>query len=106
MNYGNLTHEHLERGQPRELFTHLQNAAGLQEHGRARVDAALKAAIAHVEKKEDLKLGMKSHHIDMAMKFLDTHYEGRHDLKPKEREVIERSFKSHFGVTEPELETT
>jgi hypothetical protein len=104
MNYSNLTHGHLEGGRPREIFTHLQNSAGLQEHGKARVDEAMKAAVAHVEKSEGLKLGMKGTHIGLAMKFLDTHYEGRRDLKPKELDVIERSFKSHFGITESEKE--
>ena len=105
MNYSNLTHEHLERGQSREMFTHLQNTHGLQEHGKARVDEAMKAAVAHVAKKYDLREGMKEHHIDEAMNYLEKHYKGRHELKPKEREVIKESFIGHFDATKPEEET-
>ncbi|MBI4065605.1 hypothetical protein HY412_00220 [Candidatus Kaiserbacteria bacterium] len=104
MNYSNLTHEHLERGRPREMFTHLQNTHGLQEHGKARVDEAMKAAVAHVAKKYDLREGMKEHHIGEAMNYLEKHYEGRHDLKPKELEVINKSFIGHFGVAKTEEE--
>lgn len=87
------------------MFIHLQNAAGLQEHGKARVDEAMKAAVAHVAKKYDLREGMRKHHIDEAVNYLEKHYEGRHDLKPTEREIIKESFNNHFGVTKSEEET-
>jgi hypothetical protein len=66
----------------------------------------MKAAVAHVEKTRGLQYGMQGQHVDMALSFLDKHYESRHDLKPKERAVIEKSFKSHFNITEPEQEAT
>ena len=84
----------------REDFGHLQHVANLSEQSKVRVGEALKAAIAHVEKKHDLQYGMREHHIDEALHFLDTHYEGRHDLKSKEREIVEKSFNSHFKVKE------
>jgi len=61
----------------------------------------MKAAVAHVEQKRGLQYGMQGQHVDMALDFLDKHYEGRHDLTPKEREVIEKSFKTHFEVKKP-----
>lgn len=100
MNHSHLTFKHLERGESRKMFTRLQHSAGLQEHGKARVDEAMKAAIAHVTKKYDLHEGMRKHHIDEAMNYLEKHYEGRHDLKPNEREIIKESFSDHFDVEE------
>lgn len=84
-----LTQAHFEHGPARERFIHLQNAAGLSAQSKGRVDEAMRAAVAHVEKKHDLQYGMQSHHVDKALDFLHRHYEGRHDLKSKEREVIE-----------------
>lgn len=91
-----------ERSLVSEKFRRLQHEAGLSEQGKGRVDEAMRAAVAHVEKERSLQYGMQAQHIDRALTFLDKHYEGRHDLLPKERELIERSFNSHFGVTEPE----
>ncbi len=96
-----LTQAHFERGPARERFIHLQHAAGLSTQSRGRVDEAMRAALAHVEKTHNLQYGMQGHHVDRALDFLDKHYEGRHDLKPREREVIEQSFKTHFGIKEP-----
>ena len=62
----------------------------------------MKAAVAHIEKTQGLQYGMQAQHVDRALDFLSNHYEGRHDLKPKERELIEKSLKSHFGIAEPE----
>lgn len=50
MHNRKLTLEHLERGQSRKAFSRLQHFAGLQEHGKKRVDEAMKAALAHVQK--------------------------------------------------------
>lgn len=96
MHNRKLTLGHLERGHSRKVFLHLQNAAGLQEHGRERVDEAMKATIAHVQKKRDLQFGMTEKHVDTALSFLKNHYEGRKLLKPKEREVIKHSLDLFF----------
>ena len=85
-----------------ERFSRLQHSAELSSQGRSRVEEAMKAAVAHVEKKQGLQYGMQGQHLDMAMDYLDKHYEGRHDLLPKERKVIEDSFKSHFEIKEPD----
>ena len=82
----------------RESFGHLRNAANLSSQGKMRVAEAMKAAVAHVEKKRGLQHGMQGQHVGMALDFLGRHYEGRHDLEPKEREIIEKSFKSHFNI--------
>lgn len=87
------------------MFTHLQHVADLSPQGKERVNEAMLAALSHVEKRENLHLGMESKHLDEALHFLNTHYEGRHDLKPKERQVIEQSFKNHFGIKEPPPES-
>jgi hypothetical protein len=93
-----LTRENLERGPARERFNHLQHVAGLNEQSKRRVDEALKAALEHVEKKEDLRYGMQGRHVGMALDFLDTRYDGRHKLEDKERKTIETSLKDHFGI--------
>ncbi len=98
MNNRKLTQVSLEHGPARERFTHLQHLAGLNEQGRARVNEATKAAVSHVERKRDLQYGMQDKHVDMALDFLDNHYEGRHDLKPKERKVIEESLKDLLKI--------
>ena len=57
----------------------------------------MKAAIAHVQKKRGLQLGITDKHVDMALGYLKNHYEGRKLLKPKEREVIAHSLDIFFG---------
>ena len=104
MHNRKLTVEHLGRGKSREMFIHLQNTAGLQEHGKARVDDAMKAAIAHVQKKHGLRLGMTDKHIDMALGYLKNHYEGRKLLKTKEKEVIKHSLDMFFNRKPEEAE--
>lgn len=96
--------EDFDRAHVHEKFSSLQHAGDLSEHSRIRVDEAMRAAVTHVEKKEGLTQGMRSKDIGTALNFLDNHYEGRHDLKPHEREVIEKSLKSHFHIkdTPPE----
>lgn len=76
----------------------MQHLAGLSEQARGRVDDAMRAAVAHVEEKRGLQYGMQGQHVDVALNFLNKHYEGRRDLKPKERELIERTFKTHFNI--------
>jgi len=93
-----LTQRDFEHGPARETFSHLQHLAGLSEQGRGRIDEAMKAAVAHVEKTRGLQYGMQGQHVDMALNFLDKQYEGRHDLKPRERELVEESFKKHFNI--------
>lgn len=93
-----LTQAHLAGGLAHERFSHLQHLAGLSEQSRTRVNEAMQAAVAHVERKRDLQYGMQDKHVGMALSFLDKHYEGRHDLQPKEREIIEKSFKEHFDI--------
>ena len=100
MNDRKLTQSDFERGPARERISHLQHVADLSEHSRIRVDEAMRAAVAHVEKEKGLTQGMRSKDVDTALNFLDTHYEGRHDLRPQEREVIEKSFKSHFHIND------
>ena len=97
MHNRKLTLERLEHGHSRKAFLHLQNIAGLQEHGKGRVDDAMKAAIAHVQKKRNLQLGITDKHVDMALGYLKNHYEGRKLLKAKEKEVIQHSLDMFFG---------
>ncbi len=98
MDNRKLTQRDFEHGPARETFSHLQHLAGLSEQGRGRVDDAMKAAVAHVEKTRGLQYGMQSQHVDMALNFLDKHYAGRHDLKTKERELVKETFKRHFNI--------
>lgn len=102
------THEHLGRADVLRQLTHLQNSAGLQEHGKERVNDALKAAVSHITQKHALS-GMHATHIDEALDYLfSPQYKGYTQFKPKEKEVIEQSLRAHFhGSPElPELEKT
>lgn len=98
MNDRKLTRENLAHGSVHEKFSHLQHVAGLGEQSKKRVDDALKAALEHVERKEDLSYGMQSRHVGMALDFLEKHYDDRHKLEDKERKVIEMSLNEHFGI--------
>lgn len=93
-----LRQEDIDHGHVRDNFNILQQAVDLSEHGRRRVDEAMRATVAHVEERQGLTQGMRSKDIGIALSFLDNRYEGRHDLKPLEREVIEKSFNSHFHI--------
>lgn len=108
MDNRKLTQADFERGPARERFAHLQHIAGLNENSRGRVDEAMRAAVAHVEKTHGLQFGMqgKQTHIDTALHFLDKTYENRRDLKPKERELIEHSLKSHFDIKDEPQEAS
>ena len=106
MNDRKLTQADFEHGLARERFTHLQNVADLSEQGKGRVDEAMKATVAHIEKTHNLQYGMQGHHVESALSYLNNHYEGRHNLRPNERVLIEKSLKGHFGIAEPEKKTT
>ena len=100
MNDHKLTQADFENGPARERFNHLQHTAELSVQGRVRVDEAMKAAVAHIEKTHNLQYGMQGHHVESALSYVNNHYEGRHTLKPNERVVIEKSLKDHFNIKE------
>jgi hypothetical protein len=104
MNDRTLSEKDIERGPVREKLSHLQHIDNIEGQARERVDEAMKAAVAHVEKTQGLQYGMQGKHIDKALDFLDKHYEGRHDLKPAERDFIEKSFNSYFDELGPKAE--
>lgn len=99
MNDLKITPHSFDHGSFHDALNHQMHRAEISEQGRDRVNDAMKAAIAHVAHKEDLRNGVGGHHVDEALHFMDTFYEGRHDLQPKERELIESTFRTHFGLS-------
>ena len=83
-----------------ERFSHVQHSAELSSKGKVRVTEAMKAAVDHVVNKRGLQYGMQGQHVGMALDFLKKDYTGRHDLTPKELEVIKKSFDTHFEIKE------
>ncbi|MDO8593385.1 MAG: hypothetical protein Q7R59_00605 [bacterium] len=105
LKHEKLTEHHFERPDVLRRFEHLQRSAGLQEHGRERVNEALKAAVTHITQKHGLS-GMHSGHIEEAVDYLfSPKYKGYTQFKPEEKKVIEQSFRSHFHGT-PEMPET
>ena len=83
-------------------FAHLQNEAGLQEHGKERVNEGIKAVVTRMTEKHGLS-GMYPGHIDEGLNYLfSPEYKGYSKFTPKEREVIEKSLHAHFHGS-PEL---
>lgn len=102
LKHEKLTEQHFERPDVLRRFERLQKSAGLQEHGKERVNEALKAAVTHISNKYELS-GMHSGHIDEALSYLfSPKYKGYTQFKPKEKEIIEQSLRAHFQGT-PEL---
>lgn len=86
---------------------HRMSRALLTEAGRGRVNEALQAAVRHVEETRGLQYGMQGQHVDLARHFLEKKYKARHELQPKERDLIETLVKDHFGIkNEPNAEPT
>ena len=79
-------------------LVHQMNRAELSEQGHARVMNAMRAAVENAAKKNSLQYGVGGNHIDEMRHFLDTHYEGRHDLLPKEKEFIASHLEHHYGA--------
>lgn len=96
LKHEKLTEHHFERPNVLRQFERLQKSAGLQEHGKERVNEALRAAVTHITQKHSLS-GMHSEHIEEAVHYLfSPKYKGYTQFKPKEKEVIEQSLRAHF----------
>ncbi|HVB19817.1 MAG TPA: hypothetical protein VNF51_00815 [Candidatus Paceibacterota bacterium] len=79
-------------------LTHQMNRAEFSAQGHERVTNAMQAAIEHIAKKNDLRFGVGGGHLGEIEHYLNTKYEDRHDLLPKEREFITSSLEKHFGA--------
>ncbi len=111
MDNRKITDKRFESGTFRKVLKKEMRAADLSVAGRARVDAALKAALEREKKVGGLRYGISSKHAEALEKFpTSKRYAGRFDpklkLKPKELKVMKGSLDVFFKrkPVEPKVE--
>lgn len=75
---------------------------GFEHADLERAKGIMSDAIAHVEHKTGTSSGMRAHHLDTAMKFLNKEHEEWKKMPEHQKQHIETALKEHFGVAEPE----
>jgi hypothetical protein len=98
MSERKITADSFQKGSFHDALHSGMHRAELSEQGRERVTAAMQAAVQHIEKKHDLQYGVGGNHFDEITHFLDTKYDARHELKPKERETLTSALRQHYRI--------